>query len=440
MHAIRAKCAKNLNGRPCSVVSVNEVLRVFTRLGLTSFGGPTAHLGYFRDEFVTRRKWMSEKEYADLVALCQFMPGPASSQVGMAIGYRRAGYAGMLAAWIGFTLPSVVLMVAFALCIGQLGDISGAGWLAGLKAAAVAVVAQAVMGMSKSIVTDRARAAVALAAFLVVLLVPNPLAQVGAIVLGMLAGVTLFDSTKVRGGEGAAARNASAAAAAPPAQAPAQAATQALPAEAPTTARAGSRTAGAVALAAFGALLVVLPGLARASQSTALLIFDSFYRSGALVFGGGHVVLPLLEQATVPTGLVDHDTCLAGYGAAQAVPGPLFTFASFLGASASGITWWWGAIVATVAIFLPAALLVIGVMPFWDRIRSHPLAAGALSGANAAVVGILAAALYSPVFTSGITGAGTMAVAAAAFVALQKWQAPPWAVVIAAALIGQVAL
>lgn len=440
MHAIRAKCAKNLNGRPCTVVSVNEVLRVFTRLGLTSFGGPTAHLGYFRDEFVTRRKWMSEKEYADLVALCQFMPGPASSQVGMAIGYRRAGYAGMLAAWIGFTLPSVVLMVAFALCIGQLGDISGAGWLAGLKAAAVAVVAQAVMGMSKSIVTDRARAAVALAAFLVVLLVPNPLAQVGAIVLGMLAGVTLFGSTKVRGGEGAAARNASAAAAAPPVQAPAQAATQALPAEAPTTARAGSRTAGAVALAAFGALLVVLPGLARASQSTALLIFDSFYRSGALVFGGGHVVLPLLEQATVPTGLVDHDTFLAGYGAAQAVPGPLFTFASFLGASASGITWWWGAIVATVAIFLPAALLVIGVMPFWDRIRSHPLAAGALSGANAAVVGILAAALYSPVFTSGITGAGTMAVAAAAFVALQKWQAPAWAVVIAAALIGQVAL
>lgn len=440
MHAIRAKCAQNLNGRPCTVVSVNEVLRVFTRLGLTSFGGPTAHLGYFRDEFVTRRKWMSEKEYADLVALCQFMPGPASSQVGMAIGYRRAGYAGMLAAWIGFTLPSVVLMVAFALCIGQLGDISGAGWLAGLKAAAVAVVAQAMMGMSKSIVTDRARAAVALAAFLVVLLVPNPLAQVGAIVLGMLAGVTLFGCTNVRGGEGAAARNASAAAAAPPVQAPAQAATQALRAEAPTTVRAGSRTAGAVALAAFGALLVVLPGLARASQSTALLIFDSFYRSGALVFGGGHVVLPLLEQATVPTGLVDHDTFLAGYGAAQAVPGPLFTFASFLGASASGITWWWGAIVATVAIFLPAALLVIGVMPFWDRIRSHPLAAGALSGANAAVVGILAAALYSPVFTSGITGAGTMAVAAAAFVALQKWQAPAWAVVIAAALIGQVAL
>lgn len=427
MHAIRAKCAKRLNGRPCSVVSVNEVLRVFTRLGLTSFGGPTAHLGYFRDEFVTRRKWMSEKEYADLVALCQFMPGPASSQVGMAIGYRRAGYAGMLAAWVGFTLPSVVLMAAFALCIGQLGDISGAGWLAGLKAAAVAVVAQAVMGMSKNIVTDRVRAAVALAAFLVVLLVPSPPAQVGAIVLGMLAGVALYGSTDARGGGGDAARVTSAAASASVAQTPA-------------TARAGSRTAGAVALAAFGALLVVLPGLARASQSTALHIFDSFYRSGALVFGGGHVVLPLLEQATVPTGLVDHDTFLAGYGAAQAVPGPLFTFASFLGASASGITWWWGAIVATVAIFLPAALLVIGVMPFWDQIRSHPLAAGALAGANAAVVGILAAALYTPVFTSGITGAGTIAVAAAAFVALQKWQAPAWAVVIAAALIGQVAL
>lgn len=391
---------------------MSEILRVFTRLGLTSFGGPTAHLGYFREEFVDKRKWLTDDEYADLVALCQFMPGPASSQVGMAIGYRRAGYPGMLAAWVGFTMPSVIALVAFAMGVAQLGDISGAGWLAGLKAAAVAVVAHAVLGMSRSIVTDRVRAAVALAAFLVVLLVPSPLAQVGAIAVGMLAGVSLF------GREGAG--KAGGAAAAP--------------------VKTSSRAAGAAALAAFAGLLVLLPAVAGAVKSTGLDIFDSFYRAGALVFGGGHVVLPLLEQATVPAGLVDHDTFLAGYGAAQAVPGPLFTFASFLGASAQGVPWWWGAILATVAIFLPAALLVIGVMPFWDRIRSQPVASLALSGANAAVVGILAAALYNPVFTAGITGAGTMAIAAAAFVALQEWKVPAWAVVVAAALVGWVAL
>lgn len=391
---------------------MSEILRVFTRLGLTSFGGPTAHLGYFREEFVDKRKWLTDDEYADLVALCQFMPGPASSQVGMAIGYRRAGYPGMLAAWVGFTMPSVIALVAFAMGVAQLGDISGAGWLAGLKAAAVAVVAHAVLGMSRSIVTDRVRAAVALAAFLVVLLVPSPLAQVGAIAVGMLAGVSLF------GREGAG--KAGGAAAAP--------------------VKTSSRAAGAAALAAFAGLLVLLPAVAGAVKSTGLDIFDSFYRAGALVFGGGHVVLPLLEQATVPAGLVDHDTFLAGYGAAQAVPGPLFTFASFLGASAQGVPWWWGAILATVAIFLPAALLVIGVMPFWDRIRSQPVASLALSGANAAVVGILAAALYNPVFTAGITGVGTMAIAAAAFVALQEWKVPAWAVVVAAALVGWVAL
>lgn len=386
-----------------------EVLRVFTRLGLTSFGGPTAHLGFFRDEFVEKRKWFSDREYADLVALCQFMPGPASSQVGMAIGLKRAGYAGMLAAWIGFTMPSVIAMVAFALGVAQLGDISGAGWLAGLKAAAVAVVAQAVMGMAKGIVTDKLRAGIALFAFLVVLLVPNPFTQVGAIALGMLAGVPLLrdDSPDPHTDTD-------------PAQKKAQ-----------------QRTVGIAALGAFFALLVVLPVIAK---STGAQIFDSFYRSGALVFGGGHVVLPLLEQATVPTGLVDHDTFLAGYGAAQAVPGPLFTFASYLGASAEGIHWLWGATIATVAIFLPAALLVVGVMPFWDQLRAHPRAGQALSGANAAVVGILAAALYDPVFTAGIHGPATMAVAAAAFVALQNWKIPAWAVVILAALVGWVAL
>ncbi|OHR20857.1 chromate transporter [Corynebacterium sp. HMSC034A01] len=383
-----------------------EVLLIFTRLGLTSFGGPTAHLGYFRDEFVEKRRWLSDDEYADLVALCQFMPGPASSQVGMAIGLKRAGYAGMLVAFVGFTLPSVVLMVGFALGVARLGDISDAGWLAGLKAAAVAVVAQAVMGMANSIVTDRLRAAVALAAFLIVLLVPHPVAQVGAIVAGMI--VAAFALSPID---------------APPA---------------PSRPSTASRNVGLVALGVFAALLALLPLVGRMDTSWGM--FDSFYRSGALVFGGGHVVLPLLGQATVPTGLVDHDTFLAGYGAAQAVPGPLFTFASFLGASAQGVHWLWGATLATVAIFLPAALLVVGVMPFWDRLRANPRAASALAGANAAVVGILAAALYTPVFTSGIHGPATMAVAAAAFVALCNFKAPAWAVVVGAAAVGQVVL
>lgn len=382
------------------------MLHVFTRLGLTSFGGPTAHLGYFRDEFVEKRKWLTDDEYADLVALCQFMPGPASSQVGMAIGLKRAGYAGMLAAWVGFTLPSVVLMVAFALGVAYLGDISDAGWLAGLKAAAVAVVAQAVMGMATSIVTDRLRAAVALAAFLIVLLVPHPAAQVGAIAAGMVAATVALSPID-----------------APPA---------------PTRTSTATRTVGLAALGVFAALLALLPLVGH--MNTGLGIFDSFYRSGALVFGGGHVVLPLLEQATVAAGLVDADTFLAGYGAAQAVPGPLFTFASFLGASAQGVHWLWGATLATVAIFLPAALLVIGVMPFWDQLRAHPRAAHALAGANAAVVGILAAALYTPVFTSGIHGPATMAVAAGAFVALRSFKAPAWAVVIGAALTGRAVL
>ncbi|WP_083327959.1 chromate efflux transporter [Corynebacterium sp. HMSC034A01] len=385
---------------------VFEVLLIFTRLGLTSFGGPTAHLGYFRDEFVEKRRWLSDDEYADLVALCQFMPGPASSQVGMAIGLKRAGYAGMLVAFVGFTLPSVVLMVGFALGVARLGDISDAGWLAGLKAAAVAVVAQAVMGMANSIVTDRLRAAVALAAFLIVLLVPHPVAQVGAIVAGMI--VAAFALSPID---------------APPA---------------PSRPSTASRNVGLVALGVFAALLALLPLVGRMDTSWGM--FDSFYRSGALVFGGGHVVLPLLGQATVPTGLVDHDTFLAGYGAAQAVPGPLFTFASFLGASAQGVHWLWGATLATVAIFLPAALLVVGVMPFWDRLRANPRAASALAGANAAVVGILAAALYTPVFTSGIHGPATMAVAAAAFVALCNFKAPAWAVVVGAAAVGQVVL
>lgn len=381
-----------------------EVFKIFLRLGCTSFGGPTAHLGYFRDEFVEKRKWFSDKQYADLVALCQFLPGPASSQVGMAIGLQRAGYLGMLLAWVGFTLPSVLVMVAFALGVAQLGDISEAGWLLGLKAAAVAVVAQAVYGMTKNLVTGKIHAAIAVAALVLVLLVPHPLIQVGAIVIGIVAGLAFLRDKKD-------------------------------PEEDPQ-AESGSRTLGIVCLVLFFALLFVLPLVAKLIGTTGADIFDTFYRAGALVFGGGHVVLPLLETVTVGPGLVDHDTFLAGYGAAQAMPGPLFTFASFLGASAQGINWALGATIATIAIFLPAALLVLGAMPFWERIRQMPRAGAALAGANAAVVGILGAALYTPVFTAGITGVITLSIAVVCYAALTSWKVPPWAVVIGAALVG----
>lgn len=385
-----------------------RIFRIFLRLGCTSFGGPTAHLGYFRDEFVEKRKWFSDKQYADLVALCQFLPGPASSQVGMAIGLQRAGYLGMFLAWVGFTLPSVLLMVAFALGVAQLGDISEAGWLLGLKAAAVAVVAQAVYGMTKNLVTGKIHAAIAVAALVLVLLVPHPLIQVGAIVLGIVAGLAFLRVKKE--------------------------------ADDQPQAESGSRTFGIVCLVLFFALLFVLPLVARLIGTTGADIFDTFYRAGALVFGGGHVVLPLLETVTVGPGLVDHDTFLAGYGAAQAMPGPLFTFASFLGASAQGMNWALGATIATVAIFLPAALLVLGAMPFWERIRRMPRAGAALAGANAAVVGILGAALYTPVFTSGITGVATLSIAVVCYAALTSWKVPPWAVVIGAALVGWVVL
>lgn len=366
-------------------------------------------MGFFRDEFVTRRKWFTDKQYADLVALCQFLPGPASSQVGMAIGLQRAGYLGMLAAWVGFTMPSVILMVAFALGVARLGDIGDAGWLMGLKAAAVAVVAHAVYGMTQNLVTDTFRAAIAVAALVVVLLVPHPLVQVLAIAIGIIAGVVFLHEASAE--QQAAAGNA---------QIP--------------------RAVGVTCLVLFVALLVVLPAIARAIDSNGATIFESFYRAGALVFGGGHVVLPLLESVTVGPGLVSHDTFLAGYGAAQAVPGPLFTFASFLGASADGVHWLAGAVIATVAIFLPAALLVLGAMPFWEQIRQMPRASSALAGANAAVVGILGAALYTPVFTAGVTGVTTMAIVVICFAALTSWKVPAWAVVIASALVGAVVL
>ncbi|MCE0536536.1 chromate efflux transporter [Kineosporia rhizophila] len=383
-----------------------EVFAAFLQLGLTSFGGPVAHLGYFREALVVRRKWLTEQAYADVVALCQFLPGPASSQVGMALGLQRAGYAGMLAAWVAFTLPSALALAVFAYLVTEFGDLAHAGWILGLKAAAVAVVAQAVMGMAGSLAPDRKRATVAGAATIAALLVTGPWAQI--VIIAVAAGLGLAwlrrEAAEVSPGD-----------------------ENALEVKV-------SHPVALTCLALFGALLIVLPLLANGGL---LRLAEIFYRAGALVFGGGHVVLPLLESELVPTGLVGHDEFLAGYGAAQAVPGPLFTFAAYLGALTDGLP---GVLVAIVAIFLPAALLVVGALPFWTSLRRLPNARSALMGVNAGVVGLLAAALYDPVFTEGITSVRALALAVAAYVLLTRWAAPPWAVVIGAALVGAVVL
>jgi chromate transporter len=382
-----------------------EVFRVFLKLGVTSFGGPIAHLGYFRTEFVEHRRWLDERSYADLVALGQFLPGPASSEVGIAIGQLRAGYRGALAAWAAFTLPSAIALVLFAYGVAALGDTAGSGWLHGLKVVAVAVVAQAVLGMTRTLAPDRERATLAVAAAAIVLLVPAAWAQILAIVLGAIAGMLVL-----RDG-------------APVAHA-------ALPLSV-------SRTAGALMLLAFFALLVGLPLLAAAVPQQSIKLVDAFYRAGSLVFGGGHVVLPLLQAEVVPPGWVTNDAFLAGYGAAQAVPGPLFTFAAYLGAvMGPQPNGWLGASICLVAIFLPSFLLTIGALPFWDSLRNLPIAQAALKGVNAAVVGLLLAALYHPVWTAGITNAGDFALAVVAFLLLFMWQVPPWIVVILSAAGG----
>lgn len=387
--------------------TVGEVFWAFLVLGVTSFGGPVAHLGYFREAFVRRRGWLGDRAFADLVALCQFLPGPASSQVGMAIGLQRAGFGGLLAAWTAFTLPSAVLLVGFAYGMTALGSEAGAGSVQGLKAAAVAVVAHAVGSMARTLTPDARRGTIAVATMILALLLPSAAVQVVAIAIAGIAGMLWLA----------------------PAVAP-ESDAGSLTVQVPRWVAVGS-------LVIFGSLLVGLPVLAAMLDDPAVGLFDIFYRAGALVFGGGHVVLPLLQAETVATGLVGHDVFLAGYGAAQAVPGPLFSFAAYLGAVTttppSGIL---GAAIALVAIFLPATLLVVGALPFWERLRHAPLAQRALMGVNAGVVGILAAALYDPVFTQGITSTPALAIAAAAFVALNSWKAPAWAVVIAAGLLG----
>jgi chromate transporter len=381
-----------------------EVFIAFLRLGLTSFGGPIAHLGYFRQEFVARRQWLDEAAYADLVALCQFLPGPASSEVGIGIGLTRAGLTGALAAWTGFTLPSAIALVLFALGVERLGLVDAA-WLHGLKIAAVAVVAQAVWGMASTMATGKARATLAVAAAALVLAMPTTAGQLGAIALGALAGVGLLQIDR------------------PPL---------------PVSHGTGIHHGFAVAcLAVFLVLLIGLPLAAAAFPNQALALFNAFYRAGSLVFGGGHVVLPLLQAAVVPPGWVTNNAFLAGYGAAQAVPGPLFTFAAYLGAvMGPPPNGWLGATIALVAIFLPAFLLVIGVLPFWQMLRGWPLAQSALAGVNAAVVGLLAAALYDPVWTAAILKPLDFAVALAAFLLLTVWRTPPWLVVLACAGAG----
>lgn len=382
-----------------------EVFLAFLKLGLTSFGGPIAHLGYFRDELVLRRRWIDEQVYADLVALCQFLPGPASSQVGFALGLLRGGPLGALFAWTAFTLPSALLLLAFAYGASGVRGPVGAGIVTGLKIVAVAIVAQAVWGMARSLCPDRARATIALAAAVVVVAVAGSWGQVAAILAGAMAGLVACRSGV---------------------------ATTARPIVFPV-----SRGVGVMCLGLFGALLVGLPIAAALLPSQTLAVVDAFYRAGALVFGGGHVVLPLLEQEVVRTGWTTPDAFLAGYGAAQAVPGPLFTFAAYLGAvlgpAPNGVA---GAALALVAVFLPGLLLLVGVIPFWNGFRARPLAQAMMRGANAAVVGILGAALYSPVFTSGVTSPPAFALALTCFVLLTVWRAPPWLVVLVAAAGG----
>ena len=384
--------------------SALEVFRIFLRLGLTSFGGPVAHLGYFRAEFVIRRKWLDEAAYADIVALCQFLPGPASSQVGMSIGILRAGLTGSLAAWLGFTMPSAIAMILFGYGVTRFGDLSHAAWLHGLKIVAVAVVAHAVWGMARSLAPDKERATVAVGAAILALWVPSAMGQVGAIVAGGLIGWGLLANP-----------------------APARPG-------APLTVRV-PRALSIAAMILFFGLLIGLPLVAAALSVQPLKLFDSFYRSGALVFGGGHVVLPLLQAEVVPPGWVSNDSFLAGYGAAQAVPGPLFTFSAYLGTvMGRAPNGWAGGLLCLVAIFLPSFLLLIGALPFWDSLRRRPAVQSALRGVNAAVVGLLLAALYRPVWISAIFGPADFALGIVAFLLLALWAVPPWVVVILGAL------
>jgi chromate transporter len=384
-----------------------EVLLVFAKLGVSCFGGPIAHIGYYREEFVVRRRWIDEAAFADLVALCQFLPGPASSQVGFSIGLMRGGYIGGLAAWTAFTLPSAILLVLFAYGANALHGPIGAGLLHGLKLVAVAIVAQAVWGMARTLCPDRERATIAVIVAVIILFSPSSVAQIGAIALGGVAGLWFCRiapaASKAEGH-------------------------MSFPV---------SRPVGLLALVAFFLLLGALPLLNTMIHAQGLALFDAFYRSGALVFGGGHVVLPLLREATVTPGWVSDDAFLAGYGAAQAVPGPLFTFSAYLGAvmksPPNGIA---GAAISLIAIFLPGILVLMGTLPFWESFRRRSDPQAIMRGVNAAVVGLLGAALYNPIWISAVKTPGDFALALVGFVLLTVWQAPPLFVVAIGALGG----
>lgn len=392
-----------------SLEKLPEVALAFSRLGCVSFGGPIAHLGYLREEFVERRAWLEDADYADLVALCQFLPGPASSQVVFALGLRRAGLLGALVASLCFTFPSALLLLAFASGLARLGPLENAGWLHGLKLAALAVVAQATWGMGKKLCPDRARFSIAVGAAATLLVFPGALAQLGTLVFGGLLGLRVYGGSLP------------------------------LPDASPT--RRIATTAATGALFAFAGLLLALPALASQLEAPALQLFDAFYRSGALVFGGGHVVLPLLRAELVGPGWLDDSTFLAGYGAANAIPGPLFTLAAYLGASVElGMPRLVSGLWCLLGIFLPAWLLVFGALPFWERLRALRWAQASLLGANAAVVGILLAALYDPVFTESVRSGRDVAAAFVGFSLLERWKAPAWAFVLGFAALGAAGL
>ena len=369
-------------------------------MGLTSFGGPIAHLGYFRNEYIQKRKWLDEKSYADLVALCQFLPGPASSQVGIGIGVIRAGVLGGVVAFLGFTIPSVIALILFALLLKGM-NVSNSGWIHGLKIVAVVVVAQAVIGMAKNLTPDLKRKFIALLALVCTLIWQTTFTQVGIICASAIIGYLFFKENEK--GED-------------------------LTVNVPL-----SRGFAIICLTLFFGLLIILPILREVTSIKWIALFDSFYRSGSLVFGGGHVVLPLLEREFVPSGWINKIDFLAGYGAAQAVPGPLFTFAAYIGAVING---WKGGLLATIAIFLPAFLLIMGALPFWDILRKNPQVKGALLGVNAAVVGILIAAFYTPIWTSSILSPIDFAFASILFSMLMFWKLPPWVIVVTGALGG----
>lgn len=375
-----------------------EIFLISTKLGVTSFGGPIAHLGYFHEEYVRRRKWLDEKNYADLVALSQFLPGPASSQVGIGIGVMRAGILGGIISFVGFTFPSVIVLIIFAVLLNGF-DISNAGWIHGLKIVAVAIVAQAIVGMTNSLVPDLKRKSIALFALIITLLWQSSFTQAGIILICALIGFLQYRQPTENKIE-----------------------KQTTNIKFPIT-----KKIAITCLILFFALLFLLPIISKLTGSYWITMIEHFYRAGALVFGGGHVVLPLLEQSFVPTGWIHEEAFLAGYGATQAVPGPLFTFAAYLGTVMNG---WQGGLIATIAIFLPAFLLILGTLPFWNSLKNNPKIKGAVFGINAAVIGILISAFYFPIFTTSILTPYDFALAAVLFSMSTYWKLPSWIIVI----------